>query len=35
MGAEQMVAFCEAHGIPYERCGKVIVATSHDELGRA
>jgi (S)-2-hydroxyglutarate dehydrogenase len=26
--------FCDAHGIPYDRCGKVIVATDESELGR-
>ncbi|MDE2816523.1 MAG: L-2-hydroxyglutarate oxidase [Chloroflexota bacterium] len=26
-GSERMVAFCEEHSIPYDRCGKVIVAT--------
>jgi L-2-hydroxyglutarate oxidase LhgO len=29
-----MVDFCEAHAIKYDRCGKVIVATSQDELPR-
>jgi (S)-2-hydroxyglutarate dehydrogenase len=33
-GARAMTAFCDAHGIPYERCGKVIVATSEAEVGR-
>lgn len=32
-GARRMVAFCEAHGIQYELCGKVIVATTEAELG--
>jgi len=27
-----MVAFCQEHGIEYEICGKVIVATSDEEL---
>jgi L-2-hydroxyglutarate oxidase LhgO len=27
-------AFCEREGIPFERCGKVIVATRDDELPR-
>lgn len=31
-GREAMYAFCEEHGIPHERCGKVIVATEADEL---
>ncbi|MED3655986.1 L-2-hydroxyglutarate oxidase [Heyndrickxia sporothermodurans] len=30
-GNESMVAFCELHQIPYEQCGKVIVATSESE----
>jgi L-2-hydroxyglutarate oxidase LhgO len=31
-GGERMKAFCEAHGLPYEECGKVVVARSADEL---
>ncbi|HTV04906.1 MAG TPA: L-2-hydroxyglutarate oxidase [Acidobacteriaceae bacterium] len=31
-GAAAMVRFCQEHGIPYEICGKVIVATSAEEL---
>ncbi|MEM8788553.1 MAG: L-2-hydroxyglutarate oxidase [Pseudomonadota bacterium] len=27
-------AFCDDHGIPYETCGKLIVATHEDELDR-
>ena len=33
-GARDLVAFCEEHGIPYERCGKVVVATAAEELPR-
>ena len=33
-GAKALVAFCEQHGIPYERCGKVVVATLAEELPR-
>ena len=33
-GAREMYAYCEANGIPTERCGKVIVATDESELGR-
>ncbi len=33
-GAEAMVAFCEAEGLPFRRCGKVIVATRPEELPR-
>ena len=31
-GAERMTAFCDDHGIAYERCGKVIVATGERDL---
>src|SRR5437764_13326620 len=30
-GRQLLLAYCEAHGIPVERCGKVIVATEPDE----
>jgi (S)-2-hydroxyglutarate dehydrogenase len=30
-GARDLYAFCERHGIPVERCGKVIVAVTGDE----
>lgn len=33
-GMELMHAFCDMHEIRYERCGKIIVATSPDELPR-
>ena len=33
-GARLMVEFCEAHAIKYDRCGKVIVATSPEEIPR-
>ncbi len=33
-GAEATVAFCERHRIPYQRCGKLLVATSPREIGR-
>ena len=33
-GKEQMEAFCEDHKIPYDKCGKVIVATNEDEVDR-
>ena len=33
-GVRLMTAFCDANGIPYRRCGKVIVATSEVELPR-
>ncbi len=31
-GRELMVRFCAEHGVPHERCGKVIVATRPEEL---
>src|ERR1700720_3765199 len=31
-GNHRMVEFCEEHGIRYEACGKVIVATTTSEL---
>jgi (S)-2-hydroxyglutarate dehydrogenase len=31
-GGRLMTQFCEANGVPYERCGKLIVATSENEL---
>jgi L-2-hydroxyglutarate oxidase len=33
-GAEATKAFCEANGIPFETCGKLLVATSPLELER-
>jgi L-2-hydroxyglutarate oxidase len=33
-GNRRMVEFCDIHGIPYEVCGKVIVATTTSELPR-
>ena len=33
-GAAAMVEFCREHGLPYEVCGKVVVATHADELPR-
>lgn len=32
-GREAMVAFCKEHGIAHEICGKVIVATTDEEIG--
>ncbi len=32
-GVRLLKAFCDANGVPYENCGKVIVATTGDELG--
>ena len=31
-GNASMLAFCQEHGIPHERCGKLIVATRPDQL---
>jgi L-2-hydroxyglutarate oxidase len=33
-GARRMVAFCQEHELPYELCGKVVVATRKEELPR-
>jgi L-2-hydroxyglutarate oxidase len=33
-GARMMTAFCSENGVPYERCGKLIVATTEEELPR-
>ncbi|MGV3483907.1 MAG: L-2-hydroxyglutarate oxidase [Planctomycetaceae bacterium] len=33
-GKQQMEEFCREHGVPFERCGKVIVATNEAELQR-
>jgi len=31
-GARRMYAYCDRHELPYERCGKLIVATEQSEL---
>jgi len=31
-GRDAMYRFCEAHDIPHERCGKLVVATSEEEI---
>tara|TARA_B100001123_G_scaffold3777_1_gene5066 strand:- start:946 stop:2046 length:1101 start_codon:yes stop_codon:yes gene_type:complete len=31
-GKKAMYAFCDDHGVEYERCGKIIVATDEDQL---
>jgi len=33
-GIRRMVSFCKEHDIPYELCGKVVVATEQEELPR-
>ncbi len=32
-GREALYEFCQEHGIVHERCGKIVVATSDEELG--
>jgi L-2-hydroxyglutarate oxidase len=33
-GLQLMLAFCRTHGIKHEQCGKIVVATSDEELPR-
>jgi len=33
-GLRQMVSFCQTHGVAYEQCGKIVVATEPQELPR-
>ena len=33
-GLQQMVAFCREHGVAFEQCGKIVVATEENELPR-
>jgi L-2-hydroxyglutarate oxidase LhgO len=33
-GIRRIVAFCEQHGVPYELCGKTVVATEPEEIPR-
>ena len=33
-GARATITFCQKHSIPYDRCGKLLVATSDDEVTR-
>ena len=33
-GGKLLTAFCDQYDIPYERCGKVVVATAEEELPR-
>jgi (S)-2-hydroxyglutarate dehydrogenase len=33
-GARQLRGFCVEHGVPFEMCGKVVVATEPDEIPR-
>jgi L-2-hydroxyglutarate oxidase LhgO len=33
-GANELLRFCQKHGVPYDICGKIIIATSQSELPR-
>jgi L-2-hydroxyglutarate oxidase len=33
-GRKALIEFCDQHSVPYEICGKVVVATSEEELPR-
>ena len=33
-GKQALYAYCEDHGVPYRRCGKLIVATDENETGK-
>ena len=33
-GEREMVAFCQAHTVPHEICGKLVVAADESEVGR-
>ena len=33
-GRKELMAFCDANSVPYEICGKVVVATSEEQLPR-
>lgn len=33
-GRDELYAYCDAKGVPYRRCGKLVVATSDDQLSR-
>ncbi len=33
-GRKALIEFCDRNGVPYEICGKIVVATSADELPR-
>src|SRR5271154_368711 len=33
-GVNALLRFCQEHGVPYDICGKVIVASQEDEIPR-
>lgn len=33
-GIRKMVTFCQEHGVAHEVCGKLVVATNHEEVAR-
>ncbi len=33
-GRRMLYEFCASHGVPYRRCGKLVVATSEAEIGK-
>src|SRR6516165_949159 len=33
-GRKALYAYCDAHGVPYRRCGKLIVATDEEQRRR-
>jgi|SRR5215472_6039986 len=33
-GIRRMVEFCAEHGVPFEQCGKIVMATEQEELPR-
>ena len=33
-GIRRMVAFCREHGVAHEICGKLVIATNEEEIGR-
>jgi L-2-hydroxyglutarate oxidase LhgO len=33
-GRELLYAYCDSHGVGYRRCGKLIVATSEQQVGQ-
>src|ERR1700720_872144 len=33
-GRRMLYDFCASHGVPHRKCGKLVVATNADEIGR-